>query len=228
MPAGFADGTDDGGTGTGGTSVYPATATASFPYGLSASTISLTGVDRTIMTLNDAYITDVASMTFSDGTVMTSAGAALFNALMPAGFEMQYISTTAPAGYNVLYEDGRSVSKTTYPALFAAIAAAHAGNGYYHGGSGDNFNIPDARGLGIRGVDGGRGEDPETYRVVGSTQTDTFASHSHGVASTNVKTAEGGITYPVVYMSPSNVNTSATGGAETRMKNRAVAFFIKY
>jgi len=88
-----------------------------------------------------------------------------------------------PDGY--LLCDGASLSNTgEYKALFDAI-------GYAWGGVGTDFNLPDLRGMFIRGVDGDRGIDPDkdtrtasntdgnTGNAVGSLQTDSFKSHDH-------------------------------------------------
>lgn len=68
----------------------------------------------------------------------------------PAGIIDTYAGATAPLGYLLCH--GQSVSTTTYSALFAAI-------GYTYGGSGDKFNLPDLRGVFLRGHDAGRGID---------------------------------------------------------------------
>jgi microcystin-dependent protein len=47
-----------------------------------------------------------------------------------------------------LYCDGRTLSTSTYPKLFAVL-------GYFYGGSGANFNIPDLRGKVIAGASSG-------------------------------------------------------------------------
>ena len=72
-----------------------------------------------------------------------SSGA--WHSTMPAGLINAFDLSSAPAGY--LLCNGASVSKTTYPELFNAI-------GYRHGGSGNNFNLPDLRGKMILGVNG--------------------------------------------------------------------------
>lgn len=59
-----------------------------------------------------------------------------------------------PAGVEVVPCDGRAISRETYHELFALIGTAF--------GSGDNlttFNIPDYRGLFLRGWSGGSGRD---------------------------------------------------------------------
>ncbi len=54
-----------------------------------------------------------------------------------------------------LYADGRAVSRTAYPELFAVYGTIYgAGNGS------TTFNIPDLRGVFVRGKDEGRGLDP--------------------------------------------------------------------
>lgn len=67
----------------------------------------------------------------------------------------------APTGFLPL--DGRAISRTTYAALFAAI-----GTTYGSGDGSTTFNLPDARGEFLRGVDNGRGVDPG--RTLGSWQ----------------------------------------------------------
>ena len=59
--------------------------------------------------------------------------------LNPAGsVSFLFSSAALPEGW--LYAEGQTVSKATYPDLFAAI-------GYSVGGSGDNFKVPDLRDL---------------------------------------------------------------------------------
>lgn len=72
-----------------------------------------------------------------------SSGA--WHSTMPAGLINAFDRTSAPAGY--LLCNGASINKNTYPELFSVI-------GYRHGGSGNNFNLPDLRGKMILGVNG--------------------------------------------------------------------------
>ncbi|MCX6272063.1 MAG: phage tail protein [Bacteroidetes bacterium] len=81
--------------------------------------------------------------------------------------------------------DGRSLSRTAYPDLFEAIGTAWGSS------CADSFNIPDMRGMFLRGVSGNSGNDPDTastIRVasrpggnsgnkVGSMQPDAFQKH---------------------------------------------------
>jgi microcystin-dependent protein len=151
---------------------------------------------------------------------------------------------TPPTGW--LERDGSAISRTTYAALFAVI-----GTDYGVGDGSTTFNIPDDRGLFIRGWDNGRGFD--SGRVFGSYQADDIKSHLH-TASTNttgshthdIKAANnaGGGT-GIVESDPSGnythnestegggshshtVTVNNTGGTENLVKNRAYLPIIKY
>lgn len=81
---------------------------------------------------------------------------------------------TPPQGF--LRANGAAVSRIAYARLFAKIGTRHgAGNGS------TTFNLPDARGLFIRGLDDGRNLDPG--RALGSTQADEIRSHGHAGSS---------------------------------------------
>jgi microcystin-dependent protein len=89
--------------------------------------------------------------------------------------------------------DGSSVSKTAFSQLYAAIAGAW-------GESGGNFNLPDMRGMFLRGVSGATNNDPEknartavnaggnTGNNVGSQQQDAYKSHTHSMNSSGAHT----------------------------------------
>ncbi len=73
--------------------------------------------------------------------------------LTPAGAIMAFARSSAPNS-NWLVCDGRAVSRSTYANLFAAIGTTWgAGNGS------TTFNLPDLRGVFLRGWDSGRGLD---------------------------------------------------------------------
>jgi microcystin-dependent protein len=102
----------------------------------------------------------------------------------PAGVVQAYAGPTVPSGYIIC--DGSAVSRTTYAKLFAAI-----GTSWGAGDGTTTFNLPDMRGMFLRGVDGSAGSDPDkTTRTatnsggnagnaVGSKQTDAFQGHGH-------------------------------------------------
>ena len=142
-------------------------------------------------------------------------------ALIPPGSVLWFAYYTAPTGY--LKANGAAVSRTTYAALFTAIGTTF--------GSGDGsttFNLPDLRGEFVRGFDDGRGVD--TGRVFGSSQADSFKSHTHKYGNTH-DTAYGLSATGTIGVNPGAsiyYNASATGGTETRPLNTALLACIKY
>jgi hypothetical protein len=83
------------------------------------------------------------------------------------GEVVQMRTQTCPAG--TLPEDGTSYLATSYVALFNAI-------GYTWGGSGANFNVPNAGGQFNRGWESGQAVD--SGRTFGTTQLDEFQGHT--------------------------------------------------
>ena len=105
---------------------------------------------------------------------------------VPVGCIMPFAGVTAPTGY--LLCQGQAVSRTTYAALFAALASTY--------GAGDGtttFNLPDLRGVFMSGA-GTQTISGITYtRTLGSKQADQFQSHVHP------QTAANGGTYLPLY-----------------------------
>ncbi len=121
------------------------------------------------------------------------------DALCPPGTIVAFGGTTVPDGWFLC--DGRAVSSAQYPRLFTAIGTSW-GSGIPS--STTNFNLPDLRGMFLRGVNGGRNDgyhdtdaSLRTNAVpvgrtdtgglvtgnpannVGSVQGDKLATHSH-------------------------------------------------
>lgn len=138
---------------------------------------------------------------------------------LPPGTIIAWPSETVPDGY--LECVGTWLSTITYADLFAVI-------GYAYGGSSGTFYLPDYRGAFLRAFDNGRGVDPG--RVLGTYQADAFASHTHTVSS--VLAAPGPYDALQLTGDPecqfSTVTSSSTGDTETRPKNYAVKYLIKY
>jgi microcystin-dependent protein len=151
----------------------------------------------------------------------------LLNALppsvVPTGATLGFYLTSAPSGF--LKENGAAVSRTTYSALFSVIGTAF--------GSGDGsttFNLPDHRAEFPRGADDTRGVD--AGRTVGSTQAQAIQSHDHVSGSYGNSTGSGGTVANNVGLSGGSdrvwTNTMATGGTETRPRNIAKLYCIKF
>src|SRR6478609_3643385 len=126
----------------------------------------------------------------------------------PIGSIVAYPFTAAPAGWQLC--DG-SVGATPELAALCGTSFGAAGS------------VPDLRGMFIRGFDAGRGVD--AGRVFGTDQQDEFKSHTHSIAAANstYATAAG-----AVWVNGSGKVTGASGGSETRPKNVALCYIIKY
>jgi microcystin-dependent protein len=168
----------------------------------------------------------------------------------PAGSVMAYMGTNAPTGW--LLCDGSAKSRTQYAGLFAVIGTAS--------GAGDGsttFNLPNMRGVFLRGVDNGVGNDPDTASrtapnpggnsgdAVGSYQADQFASHHHdngavtcgdfyssGAYNIYGVATMANVPSPAAAWGNENEYTGWTGlaggSSETRPKNVYVNYIIKY
>lgn len=167
---------------------------------------------------------------------------------VPTGSIAQFIMSAIPSGY--LLANGAAVSRSTYAALNQLASAAGYGAPWGSGNGTTTFNIPDLRGLFGRAWDDGAGVDPG--RAIGTTQADAYLNHLHTLTdpghahlltpSLPIWSSGGGAVEIVTQVSsnaqigaitiqPSftgiTVNTSTTGGTETRPKNIALAYAIK-
>ena len=111
---------------------------------------AITGSGAALTNLNGANLTGAS-------VDVSKLAAAVAQALCPPGTISAYGGTSAPLGW--LLCDGASVSRSTYPALFATIGLNY-GNG---GGNATLFSVPDLRGMFLRGMSGTQGtsRDPD-------------------------------------------------------------------
>jgi len=138
---------------------------------------------------------------------------------VPVGTVNAYVGATAPAGW--LLCDGTAYNGTTnpkYAALFDLIANTYGGSDI------TDFQVPDLVGYFIRGLDTAGAVD-EDARTLGDTQADSFKSHTHTMKAT---TTTGGGTVNRTNGAGTGDLTSPTGGAETRPKNMALNYIIKF
>lgn len=136
-------------------------------------------------------------------------------------------NSTVPSGF--LECNGAAISRTTYSNLFAEIGETFgAGDGV------NTFNIPDFRGEFLRGWDHGSGNDPDAASrtggdTIGSSQGSAFEAHTHSVTvrdgSTGSAYLQAGTSHKLGSLS---TNTGSNGGNETRPRNVAVMYCIKY
>jgi len=171
------------------------------------------------ITANELANDSVTTVKILDGNVTQ---AKTNNSLVPTGAFMPFAMTTAPTGW--LKANGAAISRTgIYADLFAAI-----GTTFGVGDGSSTFNLPDLRGQFIRSwADDGTVYD--SGRTFGTTQADDFKSHTHSMF-VHPATGSGGNTNPARFdnLGLGSFNTQATGGTETRPRNIALLYCIKY
>jgi microcystin-dependent protein len=142
------------------------------------------------------------------------------------GSIMAFGNPSTPVGF--LPCDGSEVSRVTYAELFAAI-----GTNFGIGDGSTTFNLPNLEGQFLRGWSSDASVDPDGPREAGSTQVDGVGPHAHRMST------EGNPNVPIGngqdYAGGANPafggNTENYGSgiiSETRPKNVAVRFYIRY
>lgn len=152
---------------------------------------------------------------------------------VPFGAEMLWPTETPPTGW--LEEDGASLVRATYPDLFAEIGTM------YGAADGTHFNLPDARGKFPRIWAHGQATDPDRATRtaptatgatiaagdhVGTNQGHELLSHLHAVIAAYTSTLAG-TGNSVATFTGANINSTATGGNETRPINTYRMMIIK-
>lgn len=134
----------------------------------------------------------------------------------PAGIIDTYAGASAPLGYLLCH--GQSVSKSAYPALYAAI-------GGLYGETETTFTIPDLRGVFLRGHDAGRGID--SGRKLG-TQQQSGAPNITGRtwARMEVKqaTADAHLLQGAFYFNSTETNVTQYGNSTSGDKEAMMGF----
>jgi microcystin-dependent protein len=172
------------------------------------------GIDASKITTGTLPIARVADGAITSSKLASGVGT-------PAGAVMAFAMNSTPSGW--LAADGSNVNRTTYAALFSAI-----GTTYGVGDGSTTFALPDLRGYFVRGS--GTNSDGTEAGTFGAKQADELEAHTHTVSDTN--TVSNG-TFGVGGLSPYpqgsiTRTTSSTGGTETRPKNIAMLYCIKF
>jgi len=165
---------------------------------------------------------------------------------VPVGTVVSYMGNTSTLPPGWLLCDGSAYNQFTYKNLFAVI-----GRIYGNGNGTTTFNIPDLRGMFLRGVSGSSGNDPDTSSRavpanstggkatgVGSIQADAFKIHKHDAnMKLEAEPINGGAraahaTGATGKVSPTWTTTDLVmnngESTETRPKNVYVNYIIKY
>jgi hypothetical protein len=118
---------------------------------------------------------------------------------MPVGIPFLWFTDNFPEG--TLKCNGQTFSATEYPELAMKYPL---------------LQLPDIRGVTPRGMDEGRGLNPDASGLpVGSYQADQFKAHTHYNGSTSGGSNVGGVSFAGNF---SGMSTGSSGGTETRGK----------
>ncbi len=164
---------------------------------------------------------------------------------IPSGIVLPFTGLVAPLGFLLCH--GQAVNRTTYASLFAVLGTSHGvGDGL------SSFNLPDYRGLFLRGADLGKGLDPDAPSRqasasggnagdnIGSYQSNAIEDHAHFYNAYSENTSLKGIqsidgvstavnpTYKTQGITPSDSNPTIVISNDTRPKNIYVNFIIKF
>jgi len=155
---------------------------------------------------------------------------------VPAGTIVPFGGTTIPTGW--LLCDGTNYTVAQYPGLYAAIGTN------FGGVSGANFNVPDFRGMFLRGAGTNSVNTDATGNAfsggaVGYYQADKMQGHKHsyndpvyGGKNAASGTAMYADNFPNVLSTTTPINDGANGtprtGNETKPASYSVNYIIKY
>lgn len=198
-----------------------------------------TGVSGTAVKDEDDMVSDSATHLATQQSIKAYVDNAV-GALTPAptGSVIMYGGATAPTGWLLL--DGSAVSRATYADLYTVL-----GDTYGAGDGSTTFNLPDARGVFVRGA-GSQTISGTTYTGTrGTTERDQLQGHTHniringapvyqgstsGSGANNQDNNGGGNNGQLWYNEgPSDDSTNGTPrvGAETRPANIVLSYIIK-
>lgn len=161
---------------------------------------------------------DYNSSTISVGS-STVIDRSIKDQVLPVGSIIEWPLSTPPTGFLEL--DGSAINRTTYADLFAVVGTTWgSGNGT------TTFDLRDDRGEFKRGWDNGRGVD--SGRGLNSWQDHAIESHNHTFSLAAMNEAISGSVAGSAPGSISQQPTTSTGGSETRPRNLAVMYCVKY
>jgi len=212
-----------------------------------SGTLTLSAAGTGLIVENDAVVygtltigassvkIDETGITYPDGNKQTSAG-------VPSGTVMMYGGATAPTDW--LLCDGSAISRTTYARLFNAI-----GTTFGVGDGSTTFNVPDCRGIFVRGA-GSHGSLTNANGspfsgTLGTEANDKIQGHYHYLDPAKHTNAQnipsptgggnalsGGSFYPSNWSSTGEPYNDGTNGAprfgtETNPANICLTYIIK-
>ncbi len=208
-------------------------------YTLTIGTTASGGTVKTTSNTSSLIVSNGTDIFYPDyANIVNIASVIAAQYAAPSGAIIQFAAPTAPTGWFIC--DGTAYSRTTYSGLFATIGTLW--------GSGDGsttFNVPDFRGMFLRGWDAGAGNDLNTPgRTFASYESSAFTSHNHTAGDTGHAhstgfggnsgggffgggTAAGSTNPSGTATGFANINVGYSGSPETTTQNFAILYCIK-
>ncbi len=204
-----------------------------------ARSIVLKANGTTLFTINTTNATATIPIVLpADPTTALQASTKQYvDTVMPSGMIMPFAGTSAPTSW--LACNGAAISRSTYATLYNAI-----GTTWGTGDGSTTFNVPDLRGVFLRGTGTNGTYGTAVGPSVGTYAADTYlnhthtdSGHTHTIAQSNSSLVWNTTSTSGSFVNASgstttstgtaNIQTSTTGGTETKPKNYGVLYIIK-
>lgn len=203
----------------------------------SITTAKIADANVTTAKIADANVTtekiadaNVTTAKLADGSVTQSKLNSSVT-LVPTGAIMPFAMNSAPSGW--LAADGSAINRSVYATLFSAI-----GTTYGTGDGSTTFNLPDLRGIFVRGA-GSQTISGITYnKTFGAKETDAMQGHIHSFngapwySGSNSNGGAGPVSTgsgnPIGNPSSDGTNGIPRTASETRPANIALLYCIKF
>lgn len=196
--------------------------------GIQSYRVTIAQIKAWILAAGNGVTAFLANGSVTDAKLATSA----IQLVMPTASIMPFAGAAAPTGF--LLCQGQAISRTTYATLFTALGGV--GSPFGLGDGSTTFNVPDLRGIFIRGA-GAQTIGAETYTgTLGTKQNDNLQSHSHtmpyginplGVAQNFDNTAPARVPRVSNNAVTATPTDAAGTGTETYPANIAMNYIIK-
>jgi microcystin-dependent protein len=197
--------------------------------------INTSDADKPVSTATQTALNlkaNLASPNFSGNVALPSTttvnGVTVGPSLIPAGAVMAFAMNSAPEGWLACNGDTIPNGSGTVQSKTADFSILHSLLGTTYGSAG---KLPDLRGYFVRGS--GTNSDGTAAGTFGDKQADSFANHSHTINSGQQNGISNGCGANNTYQKANDYAcglgaTGTSGGTETRPKNIAMLYCIKF
>lgn len=194
---------------------------------IALSAVTTATINNGAVTTEKLALSAVTTATINNGAItIEKLVATIQQSLLPVGAVMPFLMNSTPTGW--LQANGDTVPNgvgtvqgqtANYSALYALLSTTYGTAG----------KLPDLRGYFVRGA-GTNSVDGTASGTFGTMQADDLKSHTHtynqAYAPSSIPAVGGGSNQ--YFFNSFSQNSGATGGTETRPKNIAMLYCIKF